>query len=167
MPELRRKSWEDKTVNLPDNDSAFHYLAKMVNEKEGLINNPTSFNKDRHMLLETLFGNKYYCLFKREYFNMFNNYYPEFVLHHPNLRGVAESINEEWLDLAIKLDTILLFVHPDGRVYQIYPMTVKKLGLVRIQNEPNVYRKDDFSGEQEAMNEKTYNIPVKLLKKYD
>lgn len=118
-------------------------------------------------MLQTLQGNTYYCLFKREYFQMFNNYYPEFVIHHPNLRGVAESINEECLDFAIKLDAILLFIHPDGRVYQIYPMTVKKLGLVRVQNEPNVYKKDDYTGEQEAVNEKTYHVPVKLLKRFD
>lgn len=154
-------------MNFPDNSSAFHYLVKLVNGKEGLIGFPASFNKGRHMLLETLMGNKYYCLFKREYFQTFNNYYPEFVIHHPNLRGVAESINEEWLDLAIKFDAVLLFIHPDGRVYQIYPMTIKKLGLVRVQNEPNIYKKEDYTGEQEVVNEKTYHVPVKLLKRYD
>ena len=154
-------------MNLPDEDSAFHYLAKLVNQKEGLVGNPLSFNRGRHMVLQTLQGNNYYCLFKREFFMTFGDHFPTFIFHNPNLRGVAESINDEWLEKAIKLDAILLFIHPDAKVYWAYPMMVKKLGLVRKQESANVYNSADYSGQETVINEVTYHVPVKLLKRYD
>ena len=97
----------------------------------------------------------------------FNNYFPTFIFHNPNLRGVAESINEEWLEKAIKLDAILLFIHPDAKVYWTYPMMVKKLRLVRTQEAANIYNSADYSGQETIINEVTYHVPVKLLKRYD
>ena len=97
----------------------------------------------------------------------FNNYFPTFIFHNPNLRGVAESINEEWLEKAIKLDAILLFIHPDAKVYWAYPMMVKKLRLVRTQDAANIYNSADYSGQETIINEVTYHVPVKLLKRYD
>lgn len=137
---------------LTDASLGFAFVRERVEKQEGLIGLPIFLNGYRHMVLKTKKENIYYCLFKREYFNSFNAFFQEYLDVHPEHKGIAESINKEFLAIALSYHATLLFVHQDGRIYTIPAETVRELGLVR---------------EQKSGVEKTYHVPIRMLERYN
>ncbi len=105
------------------------------------------FNENRHMMLTTYKGLKYWMLFKRDFFNSFGKIF--------GLKGVGESINKEWVQTAIDegIDAFM-FVYEKGYVYIVPPKEFKdfaeKSKTIRVTT----------SGEI------TYSVPVKLLRRW-
>jgi hypothetical protein len=102
----------------------------------------------------------------------FNNLFQRFVRSNPDMKGLGESINKEWLDYSIKSRSdYLLFVYPDRRAYIIPPMLVKryceKNNLIRTQLKANDYKLTDCSTSTERINELVYSFPISLLTKIE
>ena len=130
--------------------NAFVQLLKVINKEYDTTYNFNLFNNGRHSLMKSISIDKpsFYALYKKDFFNSFGKMYP----CEPS--GVGESINIEWLDLALSLSVdYLVFVYPTGYVYIISPLLVKRYcesrGLIREQYE----------------GESTYVFPVMLLER--
>lgn len=126
----------------------------------------------RHALFEPLQRNidPMYVIFKREFFIKFGKMFPKFARENPSMAGYGESINEESLELALKYDCMLVFIHKEG-VYTIYPAQVKKFciknDLIRTQERKNLVVNPNYSGEVEVIKERTYSFPLKLMENID
>jgi len=145
-------------------DSAFRDFFKELRAR-GEYPKPTySFNKGRHRLIETE-NEKYYVVFKREFYHSFAHEFKGLYDTYPHLEGEGESINEDALKIALRkqVDQIV-FIHPNG-FYGVYPRLIKafceKNGLVRTQNKPNHYK--GLGGFTETIKETTYSFPKKLM----
>jgi hypothetical protein len=148
---------------------AFDFLKRILRRKYGSWFNYYTYNKGRHLLIQPLDRNVpvIYAIYKRDFFMSFNSNFPRFVAENPELRGVAESINKECLDIAIKRNVdYIYFVHPDEKIFAIHPMQIKKFcekhNLIRGQQKLNIYQQP-YTLEKEMVSEVTYCIPVKLL----
>lgn len=88
-----------------------------------------AFQKFRfgHYFVVTELGNRYYILYKEEFYHSGDYEFNK-------SEGYWESINKEALERALKLNTHrLLFVRPDGKIYEISPRIVKEMGNERTQ----------------------------------
>jgi len=104
-------------------------------------------NKNRHLIITTEFGLRYWVLFKREFFMSFGKIF--------DFKGIGDSINAEFLGIALnmKIDGFL-FVYKNGYVYYISPREIydygQKFGTIRITNET----------------ERTYSFPLAVHKRW-
>lgn len=108
-------------------------------------------NNQRHFLLRTIRGLKYYVMYKREFFHKFGVI---FALH--GMKGAGESINKENLNLALKyeVDKIML-VYATGYVYVVTPQQWKEFA-------------EQFGTIRETgQGETTYSIPLSYLRRWD
>lgn len=105
------------------------------------------FNSDRHIFIVTARGLKYWLLFKREFFLSFGKIF--------NRKGSGESINEDWVVNAMNkgIDSFI-FVYQKGHVYIVPPKEFRDYA------EKNNTIRVTIGGE------KTYSIPVKLLRRW-
>jgi len=107
-------------------------------------------NNERHYLLITHKGMKYYLLFKRSFFMKYGE-----IFKDRGQKGVGESINVEYLKLArdYKVDYILIY-YQDGRIYHIDPNTwfdfARRFRTIRTTKD----------------GETTYSIPVSMLRRW-
>lgn len=153
---------------------AFDYVARLLHSKYDCWYNVLPVNVGRHSLLRPQKPSNpvFYALFKREWMYEFNRMFQKFVRDSPDMKGLGESINKEWLDYSIRAGTdYLLFIYPDHTIYLVPPMLIKKFceknNLIRTQRKTNDYKIPDFSESIEQINELTYCFPVKLLTKLD
>jgi hypothetical protein len=122
-------------------------------------------NKGRHILIRNDTNDIiYYAVYKREYFNTFSKKFPDFIRKNPSMCMIGESINSNFLDIAIRKGVYqILFIHPN-KIYSCFPLFFKKFAeknnLIRTQNKLNIY----FN---ESTYEKTYSIPLNLLERFD
>lgn len=125
-----------------------------------------SFNKERHKIVKFC-GEKLYVVFKRDFFKKFDDYYPSFVESNPQYRGYAESLNKDFVTIAVSEADKLVFIHPDI-TYWCYPALMKRFceayNLQRKQIKENVY---SSFGEKEIKQETVYNLPMKLLEMWE
>jgi hypothetical protein len=165
------------TVNnysLLNKQSAFDYATKLLHRKFGSWFSVLPVNCGRHLLLRPQSNDApvFYCLFKREWMYEFNKVFPKFVRENPEYKGMAESINKEWLDYSIRAGaTYLLYIYPDRGIYVVPPLLVKKFveknNLIRTQLRSNDYLIPDGQKSVERVNELTYCFPIKLLTKLE
>ena len=145
-------------------DNAFRGVAYLLRFKHEVFYFLTVFNRGRHCLFSPPVNSglpKYYVLFKKSFFLSFSDLFPEFSV-------VGESINEEFLDLAVLSGVdYLLFVYDDGKVYSVSPLAVKRFceqyNLIRFQDKTSRVVK---GGVRVSIREKTYSFPVTLLDRF-
>ena len=128
-----------------------------------------SFNFNRHRLMSPAVGANFpsfYVVFKKSgFFQSFNYYFKSFTDKHTEFKGLGESINLEWLKVAIaaKAD-YLVFIHVDGHKYitstrGVYNF-VNKHNLFRTQDRENYYKSE---GMITTTRELTATFPIILL----
>lgn len=123
-----------------------------------------------HVILKTLDKNKpkFYCIYKRDFYQTFEKQFWDFCLKNPNMKGPGESINIKALKNAISYDVdYLIFIHPED-VFVGFPRQIKrfceKFELTKIQKRKNI-NKNNF---KTIINQEiTYSFPIKLLKKFE
>jgi len=154
--------------------AAFEYVKKLLVRKGYRIRMLHKLNKGRHLLIETVYGERYqyfYVIFKHTFLHSFNYLFKDFVEKYPNLEGHGETINIENLEYARIREATLLFVYPDMKVYGIDSRYVYKFvhehNLIRTQERRNEYKIEYANGQVEVINEQTASFPVKLLVRYD
>lgn len=141
-------------------DSAFREFFKEMKRRGHLKTFPIDeYNHGRHRLIQ-IDRKRYYVVYKRDWFNTFGK---QFNLKEYS--GVGESINKEYLELALNRNAEkIVFIHPDG-MFGIYPALIKnfceKNDLVRTQDKPNHYK--GLNGFTETIRETTYSFPKELL----
>jgi len=151
-------------MEIKNKERAFQLVIDILKEKGFKVKRIKYFNKGRHCLIDTE-SNKYYVLFKHGFFYSFNKQFPQFAKE--NHSGYGESINKEYLNIAIKNDAYLLFIYEDGKIYLIHSYKVKKIDLVRTQEIQRIYNLPSFSNSREIVNEVTYSFPLnKLIRFY-
>lgn len=130
--------------------NAFVQLLKVINREYDTVYNFNLLNQGRHSLMKPVDVKQptFYSLYKKDFFNSFGKMYPD----EPS--GVGESINVEWLELALGLKVdFLMFVYSNGYAYRISPKIVKRYcesrGLVRDQD----------------CGESTYVFPIMMLER--
>lgn len=108
------------------------------------------FNKGRHKLVEDEDGERYYCVYKREFFIKFSVIFNSFYEANKCEKS-GESLNIESVDRAIlnKAET-LVFIHPE-QIYIIYTNQFKHFAV------NNNLKAKKQSGEW------AYSVPINML----
>lgn len=125
-------------------------LARELIEKktQDKIIHVRNINSGKHYLMKTEKGLIYYLMYKREFFNSFGAIF--------GLKGVGESINEEYLKIAIDGDVdSFLISYSTGAFYTISPRE-----WLRFAQSNNTIRV------QKNGIEKTYSIPISMLRRW-
>jgi hypothetical protein len=161
-------------MTLLDHRMAFDYLKDLL--RQGYkVKMVTPLNKGRHLLIEyQKHGSEryyyFYAIFKHTFMHSFNQLFKHFVDSYPEFEGQGESINVEFLEYARRREATLLFIYPDGSIYQIESNLVKnfcmKNDLVRTQERRNEYLIEYGNGSVEVVNETTYTFPIKLMSRF-
>jgi len=136
-------------------DSAIKYFIETYAPTGKVI---ASFNKGRHKVIQTE-KERFYCVYKREFFNTFGLQFPEFE----GQKG--ESLNQTYLDRAINSQcATIIFIHPEG-AYKIYTRQFQNFAttfnLLRTQEAEFTYR--FVGGVKKKVNEVTLSVPVSVL----
>lgn len=178
---FKKKIWErliilgKKVVKMKNKlkvvDSAFKGVAYFLRSKHNNFYFFQLFNRGKHALFTppvTTALPSYYVVFKRDFFFSFAKQFFEFVKEFPEFNTVGESINEEFLETALKFGVdYLLFVYDNGKVYKVSPFVVKRFcekhKLVRLQDKTTRIIKDGY---RQAIREKTYSFPITLLERF-
>ena len=143
-------------------DGASHLLCRFLEARGEKVLAVLYKNKMRHRYIITKYKEnivrKYYLMFKKEY-------YKSFQFEFENDEGYADSINEEWIDFAIDNNVaVLIFCYGNGYMYEIDPIEFKQKaftnGWVREQDGEDIRV---VNGQQVAMKETTYSLPLRLL----
>jgi len=150
-------------------------VIKFLKKKGYKIIRVNELNKGRHKILYTQQQN-FYLLFKRQPLHSFNYLHEDYVKTPNSFAGHGETINQEFLEFAIKENCLLLFTYQsdpfdknaEDRIYYIHPNEVKAFctmhNLLRKHKEPVVER---MIGSQSLVSryEVTYDFPIQLLKR--
>jgi len=147
---------------------AFLKFMKKLKLKNYKIINVRDVNKDRHRIVFTDRGN-FYLLYKKDYYNSFSTKYADFIYKVPAMRGVGDSINVDFLNLAIqKKVNFLVFIH-ETETFIVDPQDMKeyceKNHLKDLQDKNNKYRGNEGRGYN--IHELTYRIPKSWLDLYN
>ena len=109
-----------------------------------------NLNNGKHYLLITQKGLKYYVLYKRAFYMTFGREFEK-----EGQTGIGESINFEYLNYCLKQSVgNILLIYPDGKVYAVSPIE-----WVNFSVGSNTIR-------TQKGGEKTYSIPISLLKRW-
>lgn len=158
-------------MKFKNKNAGMNWFKNQLESQGYQIINTQFYNHDRHELITVKKDDKterFYCLFKRDFFFTFHKQFPKWSKDNPT--GYGESINKKYLDIAISHDAVLVFMYEDGKIYKIYPMIIKNIcgknKLIRSQDKTNSYNKLDYSGTSKFINEVTYSFPICLLKRF-
>lgn len=150
-------------------DRAFSMINFFLRDKHGSWFVLSKYNKGRHLLLR---GGReapnYYVLYKKDFFNSYNEFGGEILVVHPEFMGLGESINESCLGVALHYKAVLLFIYPDGKVYCIHSETLWNLSrrypsMLHVQKRSNVYKVPDFQKGRDVVHERVILFPLKLM----
>lgn len=118
---------------------------------------------------------KFYCLFKHNFFFTFPEKYKLFFDKYPNLNSAGESINFDRLMFALNNGFTLVFIYESGAFYSIDPKDILNVhvlakdvypdGFIREQKKENEYKVAYSNGVVELVNERTISFPIKLLRR--
>lgn len=174
-------------------DSALRFVLDYLKGK--LYTNVTIINRNMfgHALIKTDKG-YFYFLFKKDFFHSFNYEFPEYIKQPNTFKGVGESINFEYLKLALNNNAVLLycyqelknaiytpsqsklasalsFVYPNANLSNTPSTALLKLycdhyDLKRTQERTNQYKVSDYTNGTIEVNEMTYSLPFKLFERF-
>lgn len=145
-------------------DSAMKYIIQTVLQGKGVVIH--SCNKSRHKVIKTPTNEKWYCVFKREFYHTFSKEYPHLGEEEPMFANQeGESLNKECFNNAQRFDcNKIVFIHPD-KTYWIYTNQFLNFAvnrhLIRIQDKLNEYKIE--GGKKKAVQEITLSVPVGIL----
>lgn len=147
-------------------DSAVKYLIDQVLKNKGRV--IKEVNKSRHKIVQLDSGEKWYCVYKREFYHTFAKEFEEEMLRHPYYaESEGESLNQESLKEAQRNDCDkLVFIHPDAVYFQYLNAFLGfaiSNNLIREQDKSNNYLVK--GGERKDLHEITYSVPVPFLEK--
>jgi len=112
------------------------------------------FNKGRHKVVETKEGDRYYCVYKREFYNKFGIIHKSFVDENTDYKGLGESLNIDSANTAITYHaTTLVFIHPE-KIYWIYSAQFRKFAMNNNLKNPT------------KTGEWRYSVPKEILKEW-
>lgn len=173
---MRSKGVRDMFLykTLANSDVGFSYFVWQLKEFGLRVVHVQKFNKGRHFFIEAenVSGDRFsfYMLFKKDTFHSFNFEFKDFIESNPEFRGHGESINVEFLQVAVNKNALLCFVYEDGRIYFTYPKQIKvfceKNNLVRTQDRNNTYKTENYSGTVQVVQERTYSFPFMFLQNF-
>lgn len=143
-------------------DNAVKLFVEYLNSKDMGARVVADYNKGRHKVVETKTGERFYCVYKREFFNKFGVVFQSFCSSNPLcISGLGESLNESSVEKAIEMKaTTLVFIHPDV-IYTIYSAQFFRFALNNNLRRTQIKENAD-SGV--AIQEKTLSVPKELLK---
>jgi len=153
-------------------DEAYRFLYSLFHSV-GMCRNIKRVNKDRHFIVWTYDVELpvFYCVYHRDFFLTFGSQFYEFSSKFEDFSKLGESINLECLEVAVSLNAMLLFIYPDGVIYEIPAILFKrfaeKYNLIRGQERSNLYKKADFSGDVKCVHEITCSVPINLMRKFE
>lgn len=157
-------------ARLGGHDSAFQYFAWILRLNSLRVRATHLESKGRHKIFECVSDDEcfnFYVVFKRDSFHSFNFEFPDFVKKCPEYAGHGESLNVEYVDVAIRKDCVLVFIYENGRAYFVYPKLVKRFcvehKLYRSQKREFSYKKPDYTKKLVPESEQTYSFPLCLL----
>lgn len=137
-------------------DNAIREFCKKIDAKV-----VADFNKGRHKLVEDKNEERYYCVYKREFFNKFGVIFKSFADSYPHYSGIGETLNVESINKAIEYNaTTLVFIHPDN-MYKVY---TKQFMMFAVNNNLKRTQIKDNANYGRVINEKTLSIPKEMLK---
>ncbi len=151
------------------NDFALKDLIKFLEVKYKTFFTIRSFNFNRHRLISPPVGSdlpSFYIVFKKGgFFQSFNHYFKQFTDEYPEFKGLGESINLEFLKVAIAAKaSYLIFIHSNGKKYITSTLAVykfvNKFNLFRTQDRENHYKRE---GMITTTRELTATFPILLL----
>jgi hypothetical protein len=121
------------------------HLERRLGDK---VINVLSLNLGRHYLVTTESGMRYYLMFKRDFFHSFGVIF--------NKAGIGESINKEYLEMALQHDADnIAVVYLKGYIYVCPPKE-----WLHYSKTQNTIRQQKVGGET------TYSIPITLLRRW-
>ncbi len=100
-------------TDLQTASAALIHFGKYLHSKKEIVRQTTAVNKNRHFLIRTtsqfkmsgkiatLTENRYYLVYHSLPFQTFSQQFPKFIQEYPDFEGVGESLNKEWLELAV------------------------------------------------------------------
>jgi hypothetical protein len=147
-------------------DSAVKYLIDSVLKGKGRV--IKEVNKSRHKIVELETKERWYCVYKREFYHTFSKEFEDELLKHPYyVDSEGESLNQEALKEAQRNDCDkLVFIHPDAVYFQYLNAFLSfaiSNNLIREQERENEYLFE--GGKRKAVHEITYSVPVPFLEK--
>ena len=126
-------------------------------------------NKVFHYTISTE-EEKFYVLYKHDFFYTFPDKYKEFFAKYPNLNSAGESINFDRLIWALNNNYTLIFVYESGIFYEIKPQEILNVhllakefyenGFIREQDRVNREIQEGF---ETHIKERTVSFPVKAM----
>ncbi len=172
-------SMKNKHFKILNSVNAFHWLGYRLREKYNVFFNVAEYNEGKHFLFYPLSSDdstpRFYAIFKREFFMTFNHVFKDFVTinnqyNTVEYNTVGESINADWLEVAIRTSDFILFVYEGGAVYKVPPLLIKnfceKHQLIRVQDKKNIINTKNGTGAITTIKERTYSFPVALLERF-
>lgn len=139
-------------------NKAFQLLQQDLQRKHECWFKPIFKNKERHALLipEKDGVPTYYVLYKPSgFYNTFGSEFSHLYTREPERAKLGESINQEWLDIAIYNNAdYLIFIYPKYIYYietMIFKNYAKSRNLIRVQKK----------------GEAVFSVPVDLLRRFD
>ena len=168
------KGWKYiKIQAIQHHESAFDFFNWWLRQQGfEIVASPQPHSKGRHKLyivaskLNPAIVKSFYVVFKRDWYHSFNSAFPSFIDKHPECKGYGESLDTEYLDIALIHNSIIVFIHPDNAYFidsvlmDLYCINHK---LYRQQDKENIYKKGNYTKEVKAEQEQTYCIPISLL----
>jgi hypothetical protein len=147
-------------------DSAIKYLLDEVLKGKGRV--IKEVNKSRHKIVELDSKERWYCVYKREFYHTFSKEYDYLGQKYDYFKDCeGESLNQEALKEAQRnaCDKVV-FIHPEGVYYQYLTAFLNFAvtnDLLRIQDKENEYLFKD--GIKKKVQEITYSVPVPYLER--
>jgi len=167
-----------KLVCFKCSSAAFKYTIDILHKSENApFSIRTAANHNHIRFINNLSNKGYYCLFKKEFIQSFNNLAPHFISINDYFKSFGESINYDSLVSAGKKNDCLLFVYPNGAIYYLYANALLKFyelqdditkeELLRVQNKTNTSYNIFNAGIPNSLNEITLIFPIKLLQRFN
>ena len=158
-------------------DAAQSLVIKHLKKNNIQILNVTKVNMGKHVIFKKENQN-FYLLYKREALHSFKNLHQEYTNKPNSHRGYGETINQEYLKYALRLDALLLYVYEsdpfnkkeEDKIYYIHPKAIKSFcednKLIRRHEKPTSEQIPKSQSIQ-TMYETTYDFPIQLLQRFN
>ena len=132
-------------------DSAVRDFCKLLGDGAKVV---ADFNKGRHKLVQINNGERFYCVYKREFYNKFGVIHGSFIEKNPHFKGKGESLNIASVNMAINFHaSTLVFIHPE-EIYTIYTAQFRNFAINNNLKNPT------------KTGEWRYSVPKELLKEF-
>lgn len=151
-------------MKLESSQNAFREIRKSMIKKGITIYSDIGKNEGKHRLFKTSEG-LYWALFKKAYYCTFNREFRDYA--EINTSGMGDSINMPELEEALRINAMLLYIYPDGKIYEIHPKVIKHIKLCREQECQRAEKMADYGNSIQIYHEQTYSFPLCLMQRFN